>query len=449
MKKYNYALFVAIIVAVIIFTGCKKEHSNDGTSSPNNSKSSTSSLSTNLSDSTIVNTPFGPRHKADVVYVEDGYALTYVGGHLQKVLKSTGKMVKDFGVQAPLKYLTTLNTGKGKLATFSTNATVPSLGSGWITDGSWTNSTGNPLTYFSTNWIVPSNPTGSDGQTLFLFNGLQDGTTSTSHILQPVLQWGTSAAGGGNYWSVGNWYAGCATCTALYTSLSTVSAGTNLQGVMQQTAQSGSNYSYSSSFVGYNSLSVSNVPQLYDVYETMEAYGMQQSSDYPADLKVNMSSISIKSGTADLIPSWTADNYITDIGQHTIVVSDSSPGGEVDLYFRNPVIYVTLTHGNATTTTSGTVKTSKATYTLSFFSDAAATHPLALSNPLSVIVNTTATVIHSSSSSTSSTTYGVPAGATTYSLGAEVIETMDSSIGFYGTTLYTLALGSNGTYTAD
>ena len=44
------------------------------------------------------------------------------------------------------------------------------------------------------------------GQTIFLFNGIEPG--DFSHILQPVLQWGPSAAGGGASWSVASWYVG-------------------------------------------------------------------------------------------------------------------------------------------------------------------------------------------------------------------------------------------------
>lgn len=35
-----------------------------------------------------------------------------------------------------------------------------------------------------------------------MFSGIQNSTM----IYQPVLQWGESAAGGGNYWGVASWY---------------------------------------------------------------------------------------------------------------------------------------------------------------------------------------------------------------------------------------------------
>jgi hypothetical protein len=70
--------------------------------------------------------------------------------------------------------------------------------SGWIAYTYWSNpNTSKPITDFSTNWTVPSVPSKQSSQTIFLFNGVQDGTTASSYTMQPVLQWGPSAAGGG------------------------------------------------------------------------------------------------------------------------------------------------------------------------------------------------------------------------------------------------------------
>jgi hypothetical protein len=55
-------------------------------------------------------------------------------------------------------------------------------------------------------WLVPSNPA-SNGALLYYFNGMQTPGTNPT-IIQPVLQWGTGPAGGGNKWTVGAWYVG-------------------------------------------------------------------------------------------------------------------------------------------------------------------------------------------------------------------------------------------------
>lgn len=62
-----------------------------------------------------------------------------------------------------------------------------------------------------------------------------------------------------------------------------------------------------------------------------------------------MSLIKIQTGGTEAAIEWTATNSVTDCGQHAIVVSDSSPGGEVDLYFSNtPSFFNKLTLGDTT-----------------------------------------------------------------------------------------------------
>lgn len=79
---------------------------------------------------------------------------------------------------------------------------APALAGGWIAYAGWTNNAPQPLSSFEARWSVPPAPATASGQTIFLFNGIQNSTM----IYQPVLQWGQSAAGGGNNWTVASWY---------------------------------------------------------------------------------------------------------------------------------------------------------------------------------------------------------------------------------------------------
>ena len=113
-------------------------------------------------------------------------------------------MLADFGdlpQRAAGRPLHPLNINRGAVAARSGPA--PAFGTGWITYASWTNDTGTPVSRFATTWTVPPEPRTANGQTIFLFNGIQNSTM----IYQPVLQWGPSAAGGGSYWAVASWYA--------------------------------------------------------------------------------------------------------------------------------------------------------------------------------------------------------------------------------------------------
>jgi hypothetical protein len=326
-----------LILAFLFFSGallqgCKKQAFDKSNNPASDSVPTTSS-------ETTIRTPFGPRPASEVHYIEDGYHLNWSNGHLLKVQTASGKITRDFGVQKPLASLKAPNIvvtgsepGKGIIK--------PALNSGWITYGinAFT------ATYFTTTWTVPTNPVGTDNQLLYLFNGMDDGILNNGHILQPVLQYGSNGAWGGYYWTIANWYASCQNCAAYYSGHTTVNQYTPIVGVIRQTGSSGNSYSYTSTFYqygtsnAYNSLPVTNVPQLVNLYETMESYGMQQPNDYPADLSCPMYQIQALNGSVNAVLNWTALNPGTDptVGQHTLIASNASPGGEVDLYFHYP-----------------------------------------------------------------------------------------------------------------
>ncbi|HLW75398.1 MAG TPA: hypothetical protein VKS01_00410, partial [Bryobacteraceae bacterium] len=227
------------------------------------------------------------------------------------------------------------------------SAPIPGLPDiGWIENSQWRNGGSDPIVYFSTSWVVPPVPSSSDSQTVFLFNGMQP--DSAAHILQPVLQWGGSGAGGGNYWSITNWYADGQGGAAVTHPPIQVNPGDVLQGVMTCTGQSASGFNYQSSFIGFPSLdvAVTDVEELTWAYETLECYGsdsstpLTQCSDYPDTPLTAMYGIQIKTGTpgssgTDASISWAAESNFTDCGQSCQIVSNSSPGGAVYLYYRN------------------------------------------------------------------------------------------------------------------
>jgi hypothetical protein len=73
----------------------------------------------------------------------------------------------------------------------------------WVEGRAPTNAWGqNWFTGFDVDWRVPHNPTNASSQLLYYFPGLQGNT----RIIQPVLQYGAGPAGGGAYWSMGNFY---------------------------------------------------------------------------------------------------------------------------------------------------------------------------------------------------------------------------------------------------
>ena len=205
----------------------------------------------------------------------------------------------------------------------------------------WLNASGNPISYFKTRWAVPPAPATDHGQTIFLFNGIEPG--DGSFILQPVLQWGSSSAGGGSYWSITNWFVG-SDGTALYMPLITVNTGDVLEGIMTLTGDNGSNHDYLSSFTGFPAadLVVTNVSELTWANEVLECYDFQEFGDYPDTALTAFHDIEIRLRTStspftevQATLNWDVHNDVTDNGQQCVIVSNNSPGGDVYLYYRS------------------------------------------------------------------------------------------------------------------
>ncbi|KAA0780904.1 hypothetical protein [Bacillus sp. TE8-1] len=295
-------------------------------STPNNNKDirliPSDAVINPLRSNNLALTPGGYRHPSLIHRLEKGQEINWDGNEARKLDLRT-----DTDIELPLSPPTLQDS---------------ELVSGWITSSSFTNRIGKPYNFFSTVWTVPPAPTTQSGQTIFLFNGLMD--AQYSYILQPVLQWGPSAAGGGNFWSVASWFVE-SNGNARYTKPVAVNEGDTLDGRMLLTRQLDGSFSYKCHFHGIENteLSINNISELVVATETLECYEIQQCSDYPNTDFTAMTNINIKVSLAenasisdgDNIPlSWEVNNLIIDCGQHTIIASNANPDGEVDLWYR-------------------------------------------------------------------------------------------------------------------
>ncbi len=179
-------------------------------------------------------TPGGGRPRSLVYTLEPGQHVSLKDGRVRIIETATGNVVKDLG-----EYATHDATAGDE-----PEARPPAGGPGptpalpdiaWIENSQWRNGGTNPIISFTTSWIVPPVPTSDDSQTVFLFNGMQP--DNAAHILQPVLQWGSSGAGGGKYWSIANWYADGQNGAAVKSNVIQVAPGTVLTGVMTCTSR--------------------------------------------------------------------------------------------------------------------------------------------------------------------------------------------------------------------
>jgi hypothetical protein len=271
--------------------------------------------STDMSEDLVL-TPGGYRPKSLVHLVKPGHSVDVAGSQLQLVNMETMASIDIPKVTFDADELAALNSTGG-----------------WIADASWANDTGSPITSFLATWVVPEAPSTNSGQLIYLFSGIDPANTSAA-ILQPVLQWGFSEAGGGPYWSVASWYV-LGSGQAFHTSSVQVNAGDTLTGAMTLTDNTGGGFTYNCEFVGIanTSLVVAAPAELVWCNVTLEAYNVTQCSDYPASASTAFQSIEIQTGDTTPPVNWSVDNIVTDCGQQAVVVNNSGANGEIDIFY--------------------------------------------------------------------------------------------------------------------
>lgn len=372
-----------LVLSMFIIPGCKKDLRTSSDPSSAASKSQTS-----LPDSIVV-TPAGFLPKSHIHIIETGYHVEVRSDHVLKVSTSSGKIAEDFGQthQPALKSNNSRQTLGGRNGNPQTgnSTTVPGpTAINWQTYAEWNNTSASPITQFNSSWVVPNNPTNtSDNQTIFIFNGVSQAEFN-SDIMQPVLQWGAhSAAGGGTYWAIANWYGWRDANNIQYFAISgliPVNPGTSLTGVIQRTGtQADGSVNYTSSFANQNNPlyivegdvytnglingqpGTVTIPKMNTetwAFETLEVYnqsnfhsgyGPLQASDYPVAPYVAMTNIGIWVNGNLTVPSWTAQiGQNAWFGENTYV----APGnGEVDLYFHHRPPSITYATPQVYTTT--------------------------------------------------------------------------------------------------
>jgi hypothetical protein len=210
---------------------------------------------------------------------------------------------------------------------------VTPLGRGWIAFAHWTNEDSERVSAFRSTWTVPPEPATRSGQTIFLFLAMQDTIPMT---LLPALQWGPSAAGGGEYWSVASWYVGGTTGAVFHGELVPVNVGDELTGAISLVGRQRAHCDYQCGFEGLPeaNLPVFKVRDLSRCGEILAAYGIKQCTDYPEANAMGFRNIELMTGFRRPALAWQPVDAVTECGQHVVILSDANPGGQVDVHFR-------------------------------------------------------------------------------------------------------------------
>ncbi|KDR72104.1 hypothetical protein GALMADRAFT_213538 [Galerina marginata CBS 339.88] len=228
------------------------------------------------SEEELVMTPGGLIPKTNIHAVPEGARVHHTKDQVQ-IIGADGTVLHTAPVFAGTP--TKLNIAP------TTRSSAPrSLQSGYIAYAFWENPATSIINSFTTSWTVPPTPTSLNGQLLYWFNGLVP--NSFDAILQPVLQFGVSPAGGGNFYAVASWFV--VGSSAFHGPLTTVQPGQQLTGFMILDADDPVNstltvYTWSSSFRGVSGpFDVTTTELLSFAYEALEIYTTPFATDLPA-----------------------------------------------------------------------------------------------------------------------------------------------------------------------
>jgi hypothetical protein len=166
-------------------------------------------------------------------------------------------------------------------------ASTPGTGNGWVEADQWNVplQANDDIDYLAGSWTVPPYPA-ENGALIYLFNGVEP--SGGSWILQPVLQYGVSPAGGGDYWAVASWLVSAN--QAFHSPLETVYPGNSIKGYMEMTGVSGNTKSWdvetknaTTGASSYLSAEVSGQHWTWAYAGVLEAYNVTSCAQFPSN----------------------------------------------------------------------------------------------------------------------------------------------------------------------
>jgi len=207
---------------------------------------------------------------------------------------------------------------------------------GWQVWASYNNANNATFTAFLGNFVVPEDPANWDESgILYMFTGLQNdnwipypgngSAPQAFEIIQPVLQYGETPAGGGNYWAIANWYV-TVYSNYYFSEPQEVEAGDNIFGNM--TALNDTTWFIGSVVNGQSSsITVTEADLISNpwAYLTLEVYSIDDcASDFPAGPLKFSNLILFNEKGQSVTPKWGLFNNLQDHCGATITSANPS-----------------------------------------------------------------------------------------------------------------------------
>jgi len=180
------------------------------------------------------------------------------------------------------------------------------------------------LTSLVGEWTVPPIPATDNSQLLYFWNGIEP--NDNAEVLQPVLQFGSSPIGGGDFWALASWFVSN-DGTVVTSSLINVNVGDVITGTMTLLSNGSWIVTGTDNNIK-NSTGFTYEPSESDydyAYEVLEAYSLSGCNDYPSTGKVLFTNIAIEVlGKPVSNPTWTTMTKDTTCNEKANVVSPTS-----------------------------------------------------------------------------------------------------------------------------
>jgi len=194
---------------------------------------------------------------------------------------------------------------------------------GWI---AWGIVTGNNFQDFYGWFQVPPSPI-EQNQLIYLFIGLEN--SAYSEIIQPVLQWGQSPAGGGSYWSIASWWV-TSSGQGLFSSLVPVNVGDNI--IVSLSNLGGGSWSIVSLDLTNSKSSILNVENVSTqtvAVVSLEGYNIESCSGYPSSGSTTFYGLSLIDNGDQFTGDWNGNTLYSNCNERIV----SSKFSTCSIYF--------------------------------------------------------------------------------------------------------------------
>lgn len=299
-------------------------------------------VNTTKIENKIVYTPFGPTYESNVHHVKSGHYLDLDGDTVRLINSKTKKETKEYVLNKADIFPDKLRVTQKSIDFYNSSFNID-VKDGWQTWAQFSLNGIDPESILgvSANWYVPSHPINNINQLIYIFIGMGTTVNGVSHIVQPVLQWGVSPAGGGPFWAMCNWYVS-SNYQIFYDTLIKVEPGDLIHGEVKLESSVEDFFNYASSFTinGFsNKLSINDLPKLLFVDFALEYYNSTACNAFLIDEKIRISNIQIK--TENILSNhqytWQVNNLNNNCNLSTEIIKQSLNNGVIHININSPL----------------------------------------------------------------------------------------------------------------